>query len=88
MTHTTELTIRYRKGEPYAAYLHLPGDSSQTVASTRRVRPGFVADFDADGTVLGVEIINPAATTRAEVLDVLRELNVSEVSEAELAPIG
>jgi uncharacterized protein YuzE len=88
MRRIAHLKVTYKKGKPFAAYLYLPADSSQKAASTREVRPGFVADFDGEGRVLGLEIVNPAESTREQVLDVLRELHVAEIAADELAPIG
>ena len=81
------LEVTYRRGKPLAAYLYCVSAEEADVASTRRVHPALVADFAKDGSLIGVEIVYPSRITRTELLQVLRELHVTEVTEEELAPI-
>jgi hypothetical protein len=82
------IEVTYRDGKPFAAYLYLSTCGDPAVATTRRVRPGLVADFAADGALVGLEIVHPSRTTRAELLQVLRELHVTDITEEQLEPIG
>ena len=88
MKRQTHIEVTYRRGKAFAAYIYLPAETTQEVATTRELRPGIVADFDRDGNVLGVEIVHPGHTSRGQILEVLRELRVTGVTEEELAPIG
>jgi uncharacterized protein YuzE len=61
-------------GEANAAYLELEDDVGEGAAAENVVveRPGrgdIVLDFDADGRLLGVEIIGATALLRTTVLD-------------------
>ena len=48
--------VTLKNGKPLAAYLYLPRASRVTVASTRDAGSGLKVDFDAAGTLVGVEI--------------------------------
>jgi uncharacterized protein YuzE len=53
--------------ELHALYLHL---AEKAIAESEEVRPGVILDFDADGRVVGVEILDlshrvPDASVRA-----------------------
>ena len=54
------LEVTYRHGLPLAAYYYLPRATDQESARTRRVEPGLVIDFTADGQAIGIEITAPA----------------------------
>ena len=85
--NATFLDVTFRHGKPFAAYLRLPQSAHAKVDHTREVRPGLVVDFAADGTPLGVEIVNPASTDADKVMAVLAEVNAAPVSRADLAPL-
>ncbi|MFZ4579397.1 MAG: DUF2283 domain-containing protein [Myxococcota bacterium] len=81
------LEVSYRDGKPFAAYLRLPHPGTTQVATTRELGPGLVADFDAAGQPLGLEIVHPLVTTVAEIQRALAEIHMPPVPEAELAPL-
>jgi uncharacterized protein YuzE len=81
------LEVTFRHGRPIAAYYYLPRGASQKSVRTRRVEPGLVIDFAADGQAIGIEITTPAKVSLAALNDVLRELGHPLASQADLAPV-
>ena len=81
------LEVTFRHGRPMAAYYYLPREASQRSARTRRVEPGLVIDFTADGQAIGIEITAPAKASLAALNAVLKELGHAPASEADLAPM-
>ena len=53
------LEVTFRHGRPIAAYYYLPRGADQRSARSRRVEPGLVIDFAADGQAIGIEITTP-----------------------------
>jgi hypothetical protein len=83
----TYLEVPFRHGRPIAAYYYLPRASGQKSARTRRVEPGLVIDFAADGRAIGIEMTAPGKVSLAGLNAVLRELGHALASEADLAPV-
>ena len=81
------LEITYRHGKALAAYLRLPRPRGASVAQTREMRPSILADVDADGRLLGLELLSPDSTTVAEVQAVLAEFHAAPVTDADLRPL-
>jgi hypothetical protein len=81
------LEVTFRHGRPIAAYYYLPRGASQKSARTRRVEPGLVIDFTAEGQAIGIEITAPGKVSLAVLNDVLKELGHAPASEADLAPV-
>ena len=81
------LEVTFRHGRPIAAYYYLPRDANQKSAGTRRVEPGLVIDFTAEGQAIGIEITAPAKVSLAALNAVLKELGHAPASEADLAPV-
>ena len=81
------LEVTFRHGRPIAAYYYLPRDTNQKRVRTRRVEPGLVIDFTADGQAIGIEITTPAKVSLAALNAVLRELGHPLASQADLAPV-
>ena len=81
------LEVTFRHGRPLAAYYYLPRDTNQKSARTRRVDPGLVVDFTADGEAIGIEITAPAKISLAVLNGVLRELGHAPATQADLAPV-
>jgi hypothetical protein len=59
------LEVTFRHGRPIAAYSYLPRRSDQRSVRTRRVDPGLVIDFTADGQPIGIEITAPRKVSLA-----------------------
>jgi hypothetical protein len=83
----TYLEVTFRHGRPIAAYYYLPRDASHKNARTRRVEPGLVIDFTAEGQAIGIEITAPAKVSLAALNAVLKDLGHPPASEADLAPV-
>ncbi|MFN0011941.1 MAG: DUF2283 domain-containing protein [Phycisphaerales bacterium] len=82
------LEMTFRKGRAMAAYLYLPRQSGDHAASTRPLGQGLVADFAADGRLIGLEVTDPARTTLATLNAALATLSQAPLSEAEARPLA
>ena len=81
------LEVTFRHGQPIAAYYYLPRETHQKSVRTRRVEPGLVIDFTADGQAIGIEITTPAKVSLAALNAVLGELGHPPATQADLAPV-
>lgn len=80
--------VTYRKGRPYAAYIHLERGPGQKSVRSEELAPEIVVDFDADARPIGVEIVSPDATSIDEILAVFDQLGLTRPAPAELAPLA
>lgn len=82
---TPYLEISFRRGRPFAAYLHCapPG----MAASSRPIGHGLVVDIDGQGAVLGIEITDPQHTSTTAITAALAPLGV-DVTQVDLAPLA
>ena len=81
------LEVTFRHGRPIAAYYYLPRETNQKSVRTRRVEPGLVIDYTAEGQAIGIEITAPGKVSLAALNSILQELGHSPASEADLAPV-
>jgi hypothetical protein len=81
------LEVTFRHGRPIAAYYYLPRTASQRSVRSRRVEPGLVVDFAADGQAIGVEITTPSKVSLVALNAVLTGLGHSPAKPADLAPV-
>ncbi|HEX6900416.1 MAG TPA: DUF2283 domain-containing protein [Thermoanaerobaculia bacterium] len=81
------LEVTFHRGRALAAYLYLPRDPEEKSARTKRVEPGLVIDFTADGKPIGIEITAPGQISLVVINRVLAELGRSPVTQADLAPL-
>lgn len=82
------LEVTFRKGKPLAAYLYLPRADHVRVASTRDAGNGLKVDFDAAGTLVGVEITAPSLVSVASLNAVLAKFGAGAIDADELAPLA
>ena len=68
-----------------AEYYYLPRNTDQKSVRTRRIEPGLIVDFAADGQAIGIEITSPDHLSLAAINAVLNELGQAPASEADLA---
>jgi len=61
------LNVTFRRGRPLAAYLYLRRRPGVQSARTRPLASGVLADYAADGTLIGIELTAPGRIT-AEIL--------------------
>lgn len=81
------LEVTYRKGRAIAAYLYLPTRSGDKSTLTELAHPGFVVDFNRQGTSIGIEITAPRKVTVAALNQVLRGLGLPPVTRTDIAPL-
>ena len=81
------LEVTFRKGRAFAAYLYLPRAPGARSARTEDFGGGLLADYDAAGRPIGLEITAPRRTTAAEINAVLERLGQPRVHPDEVAPL-
>lgn len=81
------LEVTFRRGRPVAAYYYLPRRRGDKSYRTAQMGPGLVIDFNRSGSPIGIEITAPRRISLAAMNRVLRELGLSEVKRADLAPL-
>ena len=81
------LQVTYRKGRPFAAYIHLDRQHGEKIARSEEIAPEIVVDFAPDERPIGVEIISPDVTSVDEILAVFDKLGVGRPELVELAPL-
>lgn len=82
------LQVTYRKGRPFAAYLHLShatGEKSvRTVATTDGL---LVVDYNSAGQPVGVEITAPPAVSLERINQLLASLGQRPLADHEFKPV-
>jgi hypothetical protein len=86
MTHRF-LELTFRRGKLVAGYLHLDRKPDDRSVRTKELAPGTVADYADDGRAIGVEFIAPSRLTRESVGELIRQLQLPDLSAEELAPL-
>lgn len=82
------LQVTYRKGRPFAAYLHLSHAIGEKSARTVAAPDGLlVVDYSGDGTAIGVEITAPQAVSLERLNRLLVELGQEPLAEHEYKPV-
>ena len=81
------LQVTYQDGQPEIAYLSLPRQPGDKSADSERVEPEMVLDFNAEGTLIGIEILDPQVVSVEVINDILQKHGLSPLSEKDLAPI-
>lgn len=82
------LQVTYRKGRPFAAYLHLSHQTGQKSAKTVASPDGLlVVDYGATGRPLGVEITAPQSVPLERLNRLLREIGEAPLAEHEYTPV-
>lgn len=82
------LQVTYRKGRPFAAYLHLSHETGEKSARTVPSADGLlVVDYAANGQPIGVEITAPPAVSLERLNSLLGELGESPLAEHEYRPV-
>lgn len=81
------LEVTYRKGKPFAGYLHLSGTPTEEPCRTEEVRPGILVDIGGDGEVLGVEFLSPGSVTLDDIQAIDQHLHGVSLPAEDLHPI-
>ncbi len=88
MVKRVSLKVTYRRGKPIAAYVYLPRQAGDRVASTQRLDDAILVDRAGDGRAIGVEIVEPSQCGPDRLLDVLRSLGQTEIARDDLQPLA
>lgn len=82
------LQVTYRKGRPFAAYLHLSHPTGEKSAKTSASSDGLlVVDYGASGRALGVEITAPQAVPLERLNQLLADLGEPPMAEQDCKPV-
>ncbi len=76
------------RGRFVAGYLTLPHSEEDTVAYSRKVRPGYVVDFTEDDRAIGIEMTTPSLVSLKTLNEILKELGRPSIKEASMAPLA
>ena len=82
------LQVTYRKGRPFAAYLHLSHATGEKSAKTVPSPDGLlIVDYAANGQPIGVEITAPPAVPLDRLNSLLADLGESPLSAQDYLPV-
>ena len=81
------LQVTYQDGQPEIAYLSLSRKSGEKSVESERVEPEMVLDFNSEGKLVGIEILDPHEVSLEAINGILQKYGVSPLSEKTLAPI-
>lgn len=82
------LQVTYRKGRPFAAYLHLSHATGEKSARTAPSLDGLlVVDYAANEQPIGVEITAPLAVPLERLNSLLADLGESPLPERDYMPV-
>jgi hypothetical protein len=82
------LQVTYRKGRPFAAYLHLSHATGEKSVRTVATPGGLlVVDYNAAGLPVGVEITAPQAVSLERVNELLAALGQPALADHEFKPV-
>jgi uncharacterized protein YuzE len=82
------LQVTYRKGRPFAAYLHLSHATGEKCARTVATLDGLlVVDYNSAGRAVGVEITAPQAVSLERINELLASLGQPPLADDEFKPV-
>ena len=82
------LQVTYRKGRPFAAYLHLSHATGEKSARTVASPDGLlIVDYGSSGRAVGVEITAPRAVSLERLNALLVELGEVPLADHEYDPV-
>ncbi len=82
------LQVTYRKGQPFAAYLHLSHATGERSAKAVATADGLlVVDYNGAGQPVGVEITAPQAVSLDRLNELLATLGQTPLAEKEFRPV-
>ena len=82
------LQVTYRKGRPFAAYLHLSHATGEKSARTVASADGLlVVDYNRAGQPVGVEITAPQAVSLERINELLSSLGQPPLADHEFRPV-
>ena len=81
------LEVTFRKGKLVAAYLHLPRQHNVRSARTELVGTHLLADYDLQGSLIGIELTVPGQVTLEQINKILDQAGIDHIGPEELAPL-
>ena len=82
------LQVTYRKGQPFAAYLHLSHATGEKSARSVATPDGLlVVDYNGAGQPVGVEITAPQAVSLERLNELLSTLGQPPLEDQEFRPV-
>ena len=82
------LQVTYRKGQPFAAYLHLSHSTGEKSVKTKPSPDGLlVVDYGATGRPVGIEITAPQAVPLERLNQLLADLGELPLAEQDYKPV-
>ena len=82
-----QLQVTYRRGKAEIAYLCLPRRHGEKVHQSERVEPEMVLDFNKDGALIGIELVDPQYVSVESINEVLEKHGLPPISENDLTPL-
>ncbi len=82
-----KLEVTFVRGRPEVAYLRLPRKPGERSVESERVEPEMVLDFNAEGQLIGIEMVDPARVTLDAINEILRKYGFSALNKEHLAPL-
>jgi len=81
------LEVTYRHGNPWVAYLYLPRKEGDKSDRSVEVDPDMVLDINADGKLIGIELVTPELVTLEGINGVLERYGFPPVDASDLKPL-
>jgi hypothetical protein len=82
------LQVTYRKGRPFAAYLHLSHPTGEKSVKTKASPDGLlVVDYGVTGRPVGIEITAPLAVPLERLNQLLADLGQAPLTEQDYKPV-
>ena len=81
------LEVTYRHGNPWVAYLDLPRKEGDKSDRCVEVDPDMVLDINADGKLIGIELVTPELVTLEGINGVLERYGFPPVDASDLKPL-
>ena len=82
------LQVTFRKGQPFAAYLHLSHTTGEKSAKATASPDGLlIVDYGASGRAVGIEITAPRAVSLERLNQLLAELDEAPLAAHEFQPV-
>ncbi len=82
------LQVTYRKGRPFAAYLHLSHATGEKSSRSVATPDGLlVVDYNSAGRPIGVEITAPQSVALERINELLASLGQPPLADYEFKPV-
>ena len=70
-----------------AAYLYLTESRAGRYHCSKEVYPNYIVDLDSEGSLLGLELLDPERVTLEAVNQIMSEFHAPPVTPADLTPL-